>query len=100
MKKIANRRKILAAIFVALLPFFLSNCAAWEPAKSGKAAAQAVSADRWQTLQVDQKKRWYLLYVPTTYDAGTPVPLVLNFHGSRSNPDAQLAYSDFKKGLR
>lgn len=96
MRKITNRRKILAAIFVALLPFFLTNCAVREPAKSEKPIARIQSADRWQTLQVDQKKRWYLLYVPTAYDAGTPVPLVLNFHGSRSNPDAQLAYSDFK----
>ncbi|MBW2634417.1 MAG: hypothetical protein JRE14_09930 [Deltaproteobacteria bacterium] len=91
MRKITNRRKILAAIFVALLSFFLTNCAVREPSKSEKPITRIQSADRWQTLQVDQKKRWYLLYVPTIYDAGTPVPLVLNFHGSRSNPDAQLA---------
>jgi len=37
----------------------------------------------------------YLLFVPDGYDGTTPVPLVLNFHGSGSNPDAQLAYSNF-----
>jgi polyhydroxybutyrate depolymerase len=29
--------------------------------------------------------RWYLLYVPSSYQPGTPMPLVLSFHGAGSN---------------
>ena len=41
-------------------------------------------------------QREYILYVPAMYTPGTPVPLVLNFHGYTSNAFEQLNYGDFR----
>lgn len=53
-----------------------------------------------QTLQGsithDNLKRDYILYVPASYSPGTPVPVVLNFHGYTSNAAEQLLYGDFR----
>ena len=38
-------------------------------------------------------ERTYRLYVPKSYDAAKPTPLVLNFHGFASNAREQEAYS-------
>jgi len=40
--------------------------------------------------------RDYRLYVPATYNAGTPVPLVFNLHGYGSNNQQQEFYGDFR----
>lgn len=40
--------------------------------------------------------RTYILYVPASYSAGTPVPLVFNFHGYTSNSNDQMLYADFR----
>ncbi|OFZ10172.1 MAG: hypothetical protein A3D92_15100 [Bacteroidetes bacterium RIFCSPHIGHO2_02_FULL_44_7] len=40
--------------------------------------------------------RTYILYVPASYSASTPVPLILNFHGYTSNAGEQLFYGDFR----
>jgi len=95
--KITIRRNILAIIIVSLLFLSLSNCAIKEAAKPDEPIAQIQAGESWHTIDSDQKKRRYLLYIPAGYDGNTPVPLVLNFHGSGSNPGKQLAYSDFKK---
>ncbi len=44
----------------------------------------------------DGESRSYQLYVPASYTAGTPVPLVLNLHGYGSNNTQQMAYGNFK----
>ena len=53
-----------------------------------------------QTLQGsilhDGLQREYILYVPASYTPGTPVPLVLNFHGYTSNALEQMFYGDFR----
>ncbi len=41
-------------------------------------------------------QRSYILYVPASYVAGTPAPLVLNFHGYTSNANDQMVYGDFR----
>ncbi len=41
-------------------------------------------------------QRAYILYVPEIYIPGTPVPLILNFHGYTSNAFEQLNYGDFR----
>ncbi|MBK9104683.1 MAG: T9SS type A sorting domain-containing protein [Saprospiraceae bacterium] len=41
-------------------------------------------------------QREYILYVPASYTAGTPVPLILNFHGYTSNAFEQMFYGDFR----
>ena len=40
--------------------------------------------------------REYKLYVPASYRAGTPVPLLFNLHGFGSNNLEQEAYGDFR----
>lgn len=40
--------------------------------------------------------RSYRIYVPATYSAATPVPLVLNLHGYSSNNIQQEFYGDFR----
>ena len=40
-------------------------------------------------LEVDGVQRRYELHVPPAYEGRTPLPLVLNFHGFRSNPTQQ-----------
>lgn len=40
--------------------------------------------------------RTYILYVPATYSAASPAPLVFNFHGYTSNATAQMFYGDFR----
>lgn len=40
--------------------------------------------------------RTYILYVPASYSAATPAPLILNFHGYTSNATEQMFYGDFR----
>lgn len=47
------------------------------------------------TVDVDGVERTYDLFVPTGYDATTPTPLVLNFHGLLGSPSQQVDFSQF-----
>ncbi len=46
------------------------------------------------TLIHDGLQRDYRLYVPSSYAAGTPIPLVFNLHGYTSNASQQQLYSE------
>ncbi len=48
------------------------------------------------TLEHDGMERSYILYVPNSYDANTPAPLVFNLHGYGSNANEQMWYGDFQ----
>lgn len=41
-------------------------------------------------------QRTYILYVPASYSAANPAPLVFNFHGYTSNAIAQMFYGEFR----
>lgn len=41
-------------------------------------------------------ERKYRIYIPESYDGQSPVPRVLNFHGSGGNPRGQFGYSDLQ----
>lgn len=41
--------------------------------------------------------RSYIVYVPASYSASTPVPVLFNFHGYSSNASQQLFYGDFRQ---
>ncbi|MHA7057425.1 T9SS type A sorting domain-containing protein [Aquimarina sp. M1] len=56
-------------------------------------AQQVINA----TLQNDGRTRQYRLYVPASYDATKPAPLILNFHGFTNNIDIQYNQSDFRQ---
>ncbi|WP_299252982.1 T9SS type A sorting domain-containing protein [uncultured Aquimarina sp.] len=56
-------------------------------------AQQVINA----TLQNDGRTRQYRLYIPASYDASTPTPLILNYHGFTNNIDTQYNQSDFRQ---
>ena len=49
--------------------------------------------DHEQTLTVDKRERSYLLHVPPQYEDGTPMPLVIAFHGGGSNGQQMVEFS-------
>jgi polyhydroxybutyrate depolymerase len=49
-----------------------------------------------ETMIHDGLTRSYTIYVPASYSPGTPVPMVLNFHGYTSNAFEQMFYGDFR----
>lgn len=50
----------------------------------------------YDTLTINNLDRDMIVYVPATYNASTPVPLVFNFHGYTSNAFQQMFYGDFR----
>ena len=48
------------------------------------------------TILHNNLTREYILYVPASYEEGTPAPLVFNFHGYTSNALQQMFYGDFR----
>jgi polyhydroxybutyrate depolymerase len=50
-----------------------------------------------QTLTCDGRERRYLVHHPAQYDAARAWPLVLSFHGSNSNGQIQLEFTDMNE---
>lgn len=50
----------------------------------------------YDTITHDGLQRAFILYVPASYNAGNPAPLVFNFHGYTSNSQEQMFYGDFR----
>lgn len=48
------------------------------------------------SIMHDGLQRDYVLYVPATYNPGTPTPLIFNFHGYTSTANEQMWYGDFR----
>jgi polyhydroxybutyrate depolymerase len=90
---IAGAVVTLAAVSAA------SNVNAQTAAPAGAAAAcslqhaPGVSAEK---LTSGGRERMYRLFVPTGYDGRTPLPLVLDLHGSGGTADGQAANSRFE----
>lgn len=59
-----------------------------QPLPAGVRAGETTS----RTLQSAGRTRTYLVHVPKGYDARTPIPLVLNFHGLGSTGAQQHVY--------
>ncbi|GAA3510741.1 hypothetical protein GCM10022393_25410 [Aquimarina addita] len=49
------------------------------------------------TIQQDGRTRQYRLYIPQSYDASNPSPLILNYHGFTNTIDIQYNQSDFRQ---
>ena len=45
-----------------------------------------------RSLEVHKRTRTYLVYVPKSYDATNPVPLILAFHGGGSNAEQMVRF--------
>ena len=52
--------------------------------------------DGASTMNVNGVPREYILYIPSTYDGSTPVPLMLNFHGWTMSATDQMELSDMR----
>jgi photosystem II stability/assembly factor-like uncharacterized protein/predicted esterase len=61
-----------------------STCAGNERCEDGACVAcgDPVGTFRGQSLEVDGEDRFYLLHVPASYSCATPMPLLLDFHGT------------------
>lgn len=49
-----------------------------------------------QTIAHDGEDREYVLYIPDSYDASVPTPLVLNFHGFGGSADGHMLNADMR----
>ena len=49
------------------------------------------------TLQQDGNTRQYRLYIPQSYDANNPSPLILSYHGFTNNIDIQYNQTNFQQ---
>ncbi len=77
-----NLLKVMFLFVIVIGLFFLAGLIAWK------------LADRTNGRLVSSgERREYLLYVPKTYNAAKPVPLVINIHGFSQWPANQAAVS-------
>ena len=59
-------------------------------------APLAVGDNLDRTLEHDGATRLFDVYVPTSYDGSTPIPLVVDIHGLTSSKTAQASFSGWK----
>src|SRR6187397_2352185 len=86
---------VLAAAVVAAA--FASNlCAQGTRASQGACAIQAAPGASEQDLTSGGRERSYRLFVPQGYDGRTPLPLVLELHGSGGTAEGQARTSLFE----
>jgi len=82
---------MLRRILTILAMFLLVGCSPLQR-RNEIPTAETVKATAVQTGSFEGEitssgiSRHYILHVPTSYQPGTPAPLVLNFHGYGSNP--------------
>jgi polyhydroxybutyrate depolymerase len=89
-------RSSLVIAAAALAAAFSSNLSAQgTPAAQGSCAIQAAAGASEQRLTSGGRERTYLLFVPKSYDGRTPLPLVLEMHGSGGTAQRQAAMSQF-----
>jgi polyhydroxybutyrate depolymerase len=75
------------------------GCSASAFAQTGPAAACSIAMTPGvaeQTLTSGGRERAYRLFVPPSYDGRTPLPLVLDLHGSGGNAAGQAVNSRFE----
>lgn len=58
--------------------------------------AQGELDEQLESAVFNGVERSWRIFVPESYEAGTPMPLVLDFHGSGSNPGQQSRLSQFE----
>jgi polyhydroxybutyrate depolymerase len=59
--------------------------------------AQSAATEERRTLRMDGVSRGYLMYLPSTYRAGRPVPLVLVFHGGGGRASGIAPHTGFSR---
>lgn len=59
--------------------------------------SQPGSASTAGTINIGGVTRTYTIYVPSTYDGSTEVPLIMNLHGLSGSSSTHEAYMDFRE---
>lgn len=65
------------------------------PAAAPGCAAGVAPGTTTETFEFEGRTRVYEQVVPSAYDDGTPLPVVLNWHGLGSNGSDQIGFSDY-----
>ena len=86
MKNIKNNKSLFQPILLILLIIIGYKCA-----YDGSPINDGAS-----TIDVDGVPREYVLYIPSTYDSNTAVPLMLIFHGWTMSATDQMELSDMR----
>ncbi|MBT8442868.1 MAG: feruloyl esterase [Gammaproteobacteria bacterium] len=60
------------------------------------APANDQDPDRLESLNVDGVVRQWRMYVPPSYETDTPMPLVIDLHGTGSNPHGEARLTGFE----
>ncbi len=76
-------------IIFSILAFSLSSC---KKDKDGSCETNSGA----QTIVHDGLIREYLLYVPTSYNASTPAPVMMNFHGFGGSSSEHMNEADMR----
>ena len=61
------------------------------------AAAHELAIPAKQTIVVSGEERYYLVYVPRSYDPSKPTPLVISMHGAKNWPASQMEISQWNR---
>jgi len=76
-------------LVLLITPIFLIACK-----KEGKDSCESnVGAE---TIVHDNQDREYMLYVPSSYNASAPTPLMMNFHGFGGQASEYMTYADMR----
>ncbi|MDG1332254.1 MAG: PHB depolymerase family esterase [Crocinitomicaceae bacterium] len=84
-------KKALLSLFV--LSTVLISC---NKEDSNNEAGSCYSNSNAQTIAHDGLDREYILYVPSSYDGGTEVPLLFNFHGFGGSASEYMLEADLR----
>jgi polyhydroxybutyrate depolymerase len=90
-------RALLIVTAVAAATAFTANVHAQGSSAQSSCAIAAAPGVSEQTLTSGGRERSYRLFVPPKYDGRTPLPLVLDLHGSGGTADRQAATSRFEE---
>jgi polyhydroxybutyrate depolymerase len=71
----------------------LAGCGAASGSRSGADAGRLEPGDHRIEIAAGGRQRSYLVHLPPQAAAGTPLPLLLNFHGAASNAAGQQRFS-------
>jgi polyhydroxybutyrate depolymerase len=83
----------LSGVCLVLIAYGLSVQASWETWWEARVENRLASASQKLIINHQDKQRYYLVYVPESYNDNIPTPVVLNFHGGGGSPEGHQSTS-------